>query len=186
MTARLVDEVGPDSVTTALIAAELGISIGSIYSYFDDRSAIFDAIVARSIEAHQIVTTATRDQMADRSWFDATIAVIDSLVEAYRTDPGFRALWFSNHLSTKMLEEMRRSDEEQAQHLLAGLTTAGYWLDCQSPIDVMRMYVGLIDKGLDLAFRDDPRGSEAMIAETKKVVKEYVGAYLKRRPKASR
>lgn len=181
-TAALVDRLGPDNVTTTLIADHLGISVGSIYAYFHDRSAIFDAIVARSIAAHDELITATRASFGDVSWFDASFAVIDCLAEVYRTEPGFRSLWFSQYVSAGMLEAMRRSDETQAHHLLEQLAASGYTLECDSPIDAMRMYVGLIDKGLDLAFRTNPAGDPLMIAETKQVVRHYIGAYLRQIP----
>lgn len=185
ITAALVDELGPDEVTTTLIAERLGISVGSIYNYFTDRSAVFDAIVARSISAHFEMSMATRAKMLPSGpitpdeWFTSSFAVIDSLVEAYRSEPGFRTLWFSQHLSPAMMESMQRTDEAQARKVLADLGPAGLELDCSSPLDAMRMYVGLIDKGLDLAFRDNPRGSRKIIAETKQVVRSYLGAYLR-------
>ena len=184
ITAQLVDELGPDEVTTTLIAERLGISVGSIYNYFADRSAVFDAIVARSIAAHFEMSMATRAKVLPSGsitpddWFASSFAVIDSLAEAYRTEPGFRTLWFSQHLSPAMMESMQRTDEAQARQVLADLGPAGLELACPSPLDAMRMYVGLIDKGLDLAFRDNPRGSKKIIAETKQVVRSYLGAYL--------
>ncbi len=185
ISASLVDEFGPDEVTTTLIAERLGISVGSIYSYFSDRSAIFDAIVVRSIVAHYELSLATRANnstapvLSPASWIEGSFAVIDRLAEAYRTEPGFRRLWFSPYLSAEMLVSMQRTDEAQAQRLLWDLRAAGLELDCPSPLDTMRVYVGLIDKGLDLAFRHDPQGSARVIAETKQVVRAYIGSYLR-------
>jgi len=178
-TAHLVDELGPDEVTTTVIAERLGVSVGSIYTYFEDRSAIFDAIVARSIAAHDEMVSRLHGDDSANDWFAITEAIIDSLVAVYRTEPGFRSLWFSQHLSAEMLETMRRTDEAQARAALASFTAHGFHVDVASPIDVMRMYVGLIDKGLDLAFRLDPKGRPAVIAETKRVVKVYLDACLK-------
>jgi len=177
-TALLVDELGPDDVTTTLIAQRLGISVGSIYTYFDDRSAIFDAIVARSIAAHDaMVARIVLDGPSD-DWFATAEAIIDSLVAVYRTEPGFRSLWFSRHLSPDMLEAMRRTDEAQARAALARFTACGFTVDAANRLDAMRLYVGLVDKGLDLAFRLDPQGKPAVIAETKRVVRLYLGACL--------
>ena len=178
VTARLVDDVGPDSVTTTLIADHLGISVGSIYAYFVDRSAIFDEIVARAIAQHETLVESAREQLADASWLEGSIAVIDTLVHIYRTEPGFRSLWFSQHLSAEMIETMRRSDETRAQHLLGRLEASGLRLNSASPMNSMRMYVGVIDKGLDLAFHLDPKGDPAMIEETKKVVRHYIERFL--------
>jgi AcrR family transcriptional regulator len=178
VTARLVDDIGPDNVTTTVIADQLGISVGSIYAYFRDRAAIFDEIVARAIAEHDRLIGATHDRMLEVPWIEASVAVIDTLVEIYRTDPGFLSLWFSRHLSADMLETMRLSDEVQAQVGLDRLAARRLRLDTVSPMDTMRMYVGLIDKGLDLAFRLDSRGNESMIEETKQVVRQYVAPFI--------
>ena len=50
----------------------------------------------------------------------------------------------------------------------------------------MRMYVGVMDKGLDLAFRADPKGKPALIEETKRVARLYLDACVKPLPDPSR
>jgi AcrR family transcriptional regulator len=190
ITASLVEDLGPAEVTTTLIADRLGISVGSIYTYFKDRLAIFDAIVSRAIANNYEVSMRTRAEVTPDGprtpdeWFTASFAVIDRLADAYRCQAGFRKLWFSQFLSSSMLESMQRSDDEQARKLLSDLEAAGHTLDCPSPLDAMRVYVGLIDKGLDLAFRHDPQGREELIAETKHVVFSYLGPYMRQGPEA--
>jgi len=179
-TARLVDEVGPDAVTTTLIADRLGIAVGSIYSYFGDRSAIFDEIVAATIVANDRLVSALRADPPTDDWLINGANVIDRLADAYRSTPGFRALYLSRHVSATMLEAMRRTDEDQARAALADLVARGYRVDSPVPLDVLRMYVGLVDKGLDLAFRDNPAGDESLILETKRAVHAYMELYLHR------
>lgn len=177
-TARLIDEFGPDSVTTTLIADELGISVGSIYAYFDDRSAIFDEIVAETIAANHLLVNGLRADPPHADWLATGAVIIDRLADAYRSTPGFRALYLSRHVSPTMLETMQRTDEEQAKLALADLAARGYRVRSEVPLDVLRMYVGLVDKGLDLAFRDDPSGNDSLIDETKRVVRAYMELYL--------
>ena len=42
-----------EEVTTAMIAAEAGVSVGALYRFFPDKQAIVDAIAARHMEAFQ-------------------------------------------------------------------------------------------------------------------------------------
>lgn len=179
VTAALVDEIGPDLVTTTLIAERAGISVGSIYTYFEDRSAVFDAAVERSITVLYDAVGQARIGAAGLPWIDGCFAVVDCLVEHYRTQPGFQRLWFSPHLSPVMIDAMRRSDEMQAQRLVEQLHDRGIRLDCADPVSAMRMYVGIIDKGLELAFRAHPAGDPAAIAETKQVIRHYLEAYMR-------
>lgn len=179
VTAALVDEVGPGQVTTTLIATRARISVGSIYAYFDDRSRIFDAIVERSIAKHQVLSVEIRAAHPELCWFPAADLVIDALVDLYRTEPGFRALWFSPHLSAEMIDAMWRSDELLAAGLVDMLAERRLRIDSPVPLDVARMYVGIIDKGLALAFRVEAAGDDALIAETKRAVRHYLEPYLR-------
>lgn len=181
-TARLVDEIGPDAVTTTVIADTLGISVGSIYTYFDDRAAIFDEIVAATIAANDTLVNEVRADPPSADWLTTGAVIIDRLADAYRTTPGFRALYLSRHVSPMMLETMQHTDEEQAQRSLADLEARGYEVVSPRPLDVVRMYVGLVDKGLDLAFRDDPAGDESLLTETKRAVRAYMELYVRPRP----
>ena len=45
-TARLLDEVGFDDLTTILIAKDLGISVGALYHYFPNKHSILHALGA--------------------------------------------------------------------------------------------------------------------------------------------
>lgn len=176
--AQLVDEVGPERVTTTLIAERAGISVGSIYSYFRHVSAIFDEIVARSIAALETHIRGIRARTDGSDFIESSLEVVDGVVHVYRTAPGFRALWFSQHVSPEMLATMRRSDEEQVRFNLALLHASGRTLDFPDPIAALRMYVGLIDKGIDLAFRVHPEGDPLMVEETKRAVRHYLEPHI--------
>ena len=178
VTAHLVDELGPDRVTTTVIAERAGISVGSIYSYFRHCSDIFDAIVARSITTLETNIRAIRARTDGGDFIESSLEVIDGVVHTYRTAPGFRALWFSQHVSSEMLATMRRSDEEQVRFNLNWLRASGRTLDFPDPLAALRMYVGLIDKGIDLAFRIDPEGDPLMVEETKRAVRHYLEPHI--------
>ncbi len=186
-TAELVDRLGPDQVTTTLIAREANISVGSIYAYFPDRLAIFDEIVERSIGTLDAVIFGTREHADDlgETFLEGSVDIIDALIDLYRTEPGFRTLWFSQYLSPSMLDRMRRSDEEQAITGLQRIRASGLHLDCPDEMAVMRMYVGIIDKGIDIVFRTDPHGDTAAIDELKRAVSIYLSHYLRPLPSDS-
>ncbi len=47
---QIVESGGEDAATTAAIAARAGVSIGSVYQYFDNRDAILAAMIRRDRE----------------------------------------------------------------------------------------------------------------------------------------
>jgi AcrR family transcriptional regulator len=50
-TQRLLDQGGIDSLTTNAVAEKAGVSIGTVYQYFDSKQAILNALADREIEA---------------------------------------------------------------------------------------------------------------------------------------
>jgi AcrR family transcriptional regulator len=49
--ARILDHEGMDALTTNRVAEVAGISIGTLYQYFNDKQAIVDALASRELEA---------------------------------------------------------------------------------------------------------------------------------------
>jgi AcrR family transcriptional regulator len=49
-TMRLLDSMEIVNLTTNAIAAKAGISIGTLYQYFDDKDAILDALTGRELK----------------------------------------------------------------------------------------------------------------------------------------
>ncbi len=49
-TAAIIDEIGFERLTTAMVAERAGASIGTVYRYFPDRIAVLQALAARNLE----------------------------------------------------------------------------------------------------------------------------------------
>lgn len=175
--AELIDEIGPDAITTALIASRAGVSVGWLYDFFPNREAVYEAVMARSIATVTPIADRVHQEHADRPWNEGLCAVIDALVAFYRTDPGFRVLWFSRFQSAQMIQENASHDLAEARAALGRLERAGLRLRGVDPDTAMHLVVGIVDKGLDLAFRLDPTGDPLIIEETKSAVCAYLERY---------
>lgn len=175
--AALIDQIGPETVTTGMIARAAGVSIGWLYDFFPNRESIFDAIVTRSLDKVTPIAEAVHDARPHDDWRAVLSAVVDALFVFYQVEPGFRVLWFSRFQSTAMLEVNR-------QHDLAD-TTAAYQRLSRHGLDLvgvnaelaLHMVIGIIDKGLDLAFRIDPAGDRDIVDETVVAVVAYLERY---------
>jgi AcrR family transcriptional regulator len=177
-TAALIDEVGPDAITTGLIATRANVSVGWLYDFFPNREAIFDAVMDRSIASVTPIVEQVHAAHADEPWQDVLGAVIDALFVFYRTDPGFRVLWFSRFQSAQMIQANVTHDLADARLALGRLERAGLHLDHPNPEAAMHLTIGIIDKGLDLAFRLHPLGDPAILAETKVAVCAHLERYV--------
>lgn len=175
--AQLIDQIGPDATTTGMIAKASGVSIGWLYDFFPNRESIFDEIVTRSLDKVTPIAEAIHDARPDDDWRGVLGAVVDALFVFYQVEPGFRVLWFSRFQSTAMIEVNR-------EHDLAGATAAYQRLSRHrldlvgvNPELALHMVIGIIDKGLDLAFRIDPGGNRDIVRETVSAVIAYLERY---------
>lgn len=184
-TAALIDEVGPDSITTGLIALRAEVSVGWLYDFFPNREAIFDAVMDRSIAAVTPLVDRVHAEHANEPWQQVLGAVIDALFAFYRTDPGFRVLWFSRFQSAQMIQANVTHDLADARLALGRLEQAGLHLSHPNPEVAMHLTIGIIDKGLDLAFRLHPAGDVAVVEETKVAVCAHLERYVVDSPKTT-
>ncbi|MCV6628216.1 MAG: TetR/AcrR family transcriptional regulator [Cellvibrionaceae bacterium] len=97
-TARLLDEVGFDDLTTILIAKELGISVGALYQYFPNKHAILHALGAVWLERMTAALAETERQAIESMDVASFIELqIDTMLTVYREQrailPLAQALW---------------------------------------------------------------------------------------------
>jgi AcrR family transcriptional regulator len=175
--ALLIDQVGPDVITTGMIAKAAGVSIGWLYDFFPNRESIFDEIVSRSLDKVSPIAEAVHDARPDDDWREVLGAVVDALFVFYQVEPGFRVLWFSRFQSAAMIEVNREHDLAGATAAYQRLSRHGLDLVGVNPELAMHLVIGIIDKGLDLAFRIDPAGDRSVVTETVSAVVAYLDRY---------
>ncbi len=111
---QLLAEDGYDAVKTNAIARRAGVSIGSVYQFFPNRFAIFNALAQRYREkiAESLATHLTVGP--NRSWEEALEDTIDILAEMWRSDWAFHSVW----LAIQNTAELRDSREQYRDVLL--------------------------------------------------------------------
>lgn len=90
--AAVIDELGYERLTTAMVAERAGASIGTVYRYFPDRIAVLQALAARNLERTLGKITKAIGDPSHPSWREALGAGFAAYVEAFRSEPGFRSL----------------------------------------------------------------------------------------------
>lgn len=94
--AAVIDEVGFERLTTAMVAERAGASIGTVYRYFPDRIAVVEALAIRCAQRLAGRFVEVLDESGATTWQAACDALIDMTAEMYRTEPGFRAIRFGD------------------------------------------------------------------------------------------
>lgn len=99
--AHVVDEIGYERLTTAMVAERAGASIGTVYRYFPDRIAVLQNLAARNVERTSDSAFATVMDPAHTDWYSALGAVFDEIKAAYRGEPGFASLRYGDVLDLR-------------------------------------------------------------------------------------
>jgi AcrR family transcriptional regulator len=175
--AQLVDELGPEAVTTASIAAAAGVSIGWLYDFFPNRESVFDAVVERSFEKVTPIAESVHASMPAADWRETLEAVVWTLFDFYRDEPGFRVLWFSRFQSAAMVARNRQLDLAGVGRAYERMHRRGLELVGVDPEHAIHLVIGIIDKGLDLAFLLDPEGDRDLIDQTIVAAIAYLERY---------
>jgi AcrR family transcriptional regulator len=174
VTARLLEEQGPDELNTKVIAAEAGVSIGALYRFFPDKGAIFQALVTYWLDRFVDLLDATLAEDLPPDLAGLIGHVLERFAGFFRHEAGFQRLWYSG-LTLGDRAESEENDRQLADRLHAVLTARYRFPDTDETRKRVLMAVNIADLVLQRAFRDDPAGDPEMLAEAAVVLTRYLG-----------
>jgi AcrR family transcriptional regulator len=178
-TDHLLIAEGPAAVTTTAVATRAGVSVGWLYNYFDNREALLEEILVQGLAEVDVRFEEAGLSLAGPDWRITAAAGIDALIDLVLTGlGGFRVLWFSSELSGRMVQVNRDHDDALAAYLCKGVTALREDAPDVPLLLVLQMFIGIIDKGFDLAFRKDPSGDKEALAELRRTALAYLEDYL--------
>ena len=99
--AHVVDEIGYERLTTAMVAERAGASIGTVYRYFPDRIAVLQSLAARNAERTGDRVLAELSDRRHADWRAALASAVDVFIEAFRHEPGFASLRYGDVLDLR-------------------------------------------------------------------------------------
>lgn len=176
--AAVIDEIGYERLTTAMVAERAGASIGTVYRYFPDRIAVLQSLAARNSERLMGRVAAELVPARHASATDALLAILDAMTELFRTEPGYRSVRVGDVLD--LLPPTTESTANAAMaDVVADALVAGY--GAADTVEV-RLAVGtaveIADALVARAFARDGRGDAALLAEAARAVRAVVAGRL--------
>lgn len=168
--ASLINEGGSTAATITAISKVSGSSIGVIYRYFPNLTAILGALAARNAERYiERFTRALPDTGDD--WAALSNSAIDVFVDMMRTEPGFPHVLFDQFRSMRATDSTFSEPSNVLAQLYAGMLESRY----HQPVDEALMFAletaAEIAEGLlTRAFRFDPHGDERFITRSRELV----------------
>jgi AcrR family transcriptional regulator len=176
--AAVIDEIGYEKLTTAMVAERAGASIGTVYRYFPDRIAVLQSLAARNLERLmvRVAEELSRDDHASPQ--DAVLAVVEIMVDLFRTEPGFRSLRAGD-----VLDLLPPSTEEPASAVVvAAVSDAIVERFGVADSSELRYTVGsaveVADALVARAFARSSTGDDALLTEARRSVSAVVAGRL--------
>ncbi|TMS00807.1 TetR/AcrR family transcriptional regulator [Nonomuraea basaltis] len=186
--AVLLDEVGYEALTTKEVARRAEVPIGTFYQFFRDKQGLVRALALRNLDAFLERVTECIATADLGHWTDLVDLAIDEFVNMKRTTPGFAVVDFGEVLiapggpaiegTQRALDGTKDNNAIVADRLR---TLSRELLDAPPGPGLDRallVAVEATDAVLKLAFRVNPRGDEALIAECKHLVRRYLADHL--------
>ncbi|MEU7304019.1 TetR/AcrR family transcriptional regulator [Streptomyces sp. NPDC007189] len=174
--AELLDEVGYDDLSTRAVAQRAGVPIGSVYRFFGNKRQMADALAQRNLERYSERVTERLKKADQGDWRAAMDAVLDEYLAMKRTAPGFSLVDFGNQIPVGARHtEPNTRVADRLTDLLSG------YLGRTPDGHLRRVFLVAVESAdtlVQLAFRTDPDGDEAIITETRELLRAYLGRVL--------
>ena len=158
--AAIVDEIGFERLTTAMVAERAGASIGTVYRYFPDRIAVLQALGARNLERvlGRVGDEVLKPEHPD--WLSALAAAMGILVEAFTSEPGFRGLRVGDAIDLGPAPVERTNKSIIADRMLDGIVLRFGIEDSPELRLRFEAAVEVSDALATRAFHGDPSGDQ--------------------------
>lgn len=123
---RLFGRDGYDEVGTPQIAAEAGVSVGTLYRYFDDKKAVFLEIVRRYLlrAYHETIDQLTPARFAGKARHETIDETVRILFEYVEQQPRLNRVFMEMSLRDPDVAKLRVDFEAAACQRLAQLVAA--------------------------------------------------------------
>lgn len=171
---RILAEGGVAALTARRIASEAGVAVGTIYQFFDDKDAILAAVARRHMAAHATALRAILRQARTARWYELVDVVFDRYVELYRQHPGYLAIRTGRYLSRELLQLDEDTNAMVADSVREILVSQEGLTDGPALAVACRAGVVASEALLQLAFRHDPDGDPAILAEARRIQRLYL------------
>ncbi|GAB2738724.1 TetR/AcrR family transcriptional regulator [Salinifilum aidingensis] len=172
---EILAEEGYEAATLKAISERTGIPIASVYHYFADRHQVDAELISRHVEVLTERMNAVDGIEGLRSLDEAAAVVLDPLVEYFRAHPSCTELWFSGR-GEAVASIVAQFDESTAEFLWRLAIERGLLVE-SAPLLVMRVAFEAGGALFDMAFKQDPKGDDAIVAEAKRLVTAYLQTY---------
>jgi AcrR family transcriptional regulator len=173
--AQVFADRGYDGATTEEIARLAGTSIGSVYQFFPNKLAIFNALTLRYEErARALFDTFVTPAAMHEPWQELLGRAIDAFASLHRGEPSFRAILANWRISAEMLLADDDVNREFARRAEAVLRMKAPSLTPARRALVATVVIEVISAMLLLCTRRPAAEADAILGEAKTLLLRYL------------
>jgi AcrR family transcriptional regulator len=174
--ASIIDEIGYERLTTAMVAERAGASIGTVYRYFPDRIVVLQSLSARSLGGFIDGTRNTILDPAHATWWEAVEACIVGMTSAFRSMPGYRSLRLGDVLDVRPALSAESGSTAVAA-AAADVLSERFGLPIDDLAHRLEVVIVVSDSLLARAFTYDTDGDPRLIEEAVTLSKAYLTGF---------
>lgn len=173
--ATVFNEVGFEAATTHTIAAKANTAVGSLYQFFPDKLAIFNALELRHVDRVYVMwEKLMRPEIVQLPFVDF-IHTLVALVEELFTDPTSRIVFSQFFLSPKIFKNIDVGFTNEVIQFAATLfRMRNPALTEERSLIIAEVAVNSSNTLILIALRSDKAHSRAIIVEIKDLLKTYL------------
>jgi AcrR family transcriptional regulator len=119
--ATVFDEIGYDAATTHQIAAKAGTAIGSLYQFFPNKAAIFNAMELRHVERVKVMWAQTNTPEVVQLPLRSMIQILASAVAELFENPVSRVVFIQFYTAREIFQSIDESMTQEAINFMASI-----------------------------------------------------------------
>lgn len=171
---ELLAREGAGAFTTTRIADAAGVSVGTVYRFFPDKQTIVEALAVQYWSDFDDLVAGVAEAAELEPLEDPAGTVLETLAAGFRARPGFLALWYGG-LRNEQVRDVTRQARTGIAASIERILAVHWPHACAQSREVAAAMVVLAGDGLlREAFRRDPAGDEALLAEAKLLLDGYL------------
>jgi AcrR family transcriptional regulator len=171
--AFVLDEVGVERLTTAMVAERAGASIGTVYRYFPDRVILLQALAARNLERLEERIDAAIPT-AVGTVLEALDLVADEFISMFRDEPGFKSLRLGDVLDLRGPGRPEPAKARLARSIADSVTVAFDDVDAESLTERLDIALEVLDALVTRAFAVDESGDERFLGSARRTYRSLL------------
>ena len=165
-------------ITIEGIAERAGVPVGSVYQYFSSKNALLLAVAETVMDEADSETARQLVECRGLPWREAVNRTVSATLAFFGESPDYRTLLRTIRFTSEFAEVTAASNERVADLMSLHPAFGRAGILRAKALEICRTVVTAGNALQDRALVDDHPDFEALVEETQRLVKGYLGTYL--------